>query len=243
MPQSFESTLQHVELGQTHKPREKMSFRITKLPAGWYLCPACFLGLLFSRSPLVLITVTESFRISLSQWWNFPEKTELPQPRAVRGGMVTPGDSVSEVIDWSCLVQVVFPISKLVDFHVNGGISLPQRMACYSLCREEAPLGAKNVVSGIRPRTQFGGLPQWLGSKEFACNAGNAEDTGLIPGSGISPGEGQATHSSILAWTEKPGGLQLKRLSMHACNKFGPTMYSCVVLNKSLTYWNCFSHL
>ena len=86
---------------------------------------------------------------------------------------------------------MVFPISKLVDFHVNGGISLPQRMACYSLCREEAPLGAKNVVSGIRPRTQFGGLPQWLSGKEFACNAGNAEDTGLIPGSGISPGEGQ----------------------------------------------------
>ena len=45
--------------------------------------------------------------------------------------------------------------------------------------------------------------------KEFACNAG---DSGLIPGSGRSPGEGNATHSSILAWriswTEEPGGLQ-----------------------------------
>ena len=39
----------------------------------------------------------------------------------------------------------------------------------------------------------------------------NARDAGLIPGSGRSPGEGNATQSSILAWqtpwTEKPGGL------------------------------------
>ena len=36
-------------------------------------------------------------------------------------------------------------------------------------------------------------------------------DTGLIPGSGRSPGEEMATHSSILAWEipwiEEPGGL------------------------------------
>jgi len=31
------------------------------------------------------------------------------------------------------------------------------------------------------------GLPWWLSSKESACNA---EDVGLIPGSGRSPGEG-----------------------------------------------------
>ena len=45
--------------------------------------------------------------------------------------------------------------------------------------------------------------------KEFSCSAG---DLGLIPGSGRSPGEGMATHSSILAWripwTEEPGRLQ-----------------------------------
>ena len=33
----------------------------------------------------------------------------------------------------------------------------------------------------------FTGLPQWLSGKESACNAG---DTGSIPGSGRSPGEG-----------------------------------------------------
>ena len=45
--------------------------------------------------------------------------------------------------------------------------------------------------------------------KESACNAGA---TGLILGSGRSPGGGNDYHSSVLAWeipwTEEPGGLQ-----------------------------------
>ena len=53
------------------------------------------------------------------------------------------------------------------------------------------------------------GFPGSSEGKESACNAG---DQGSIPGSGRSPGEGMATHSSILAWripwTEEPGGLQ-----------------------------------
>ena len=40
----------------------------------------------------------------------------------------------------------------------------------------------------------------------------NVGDLGSIPGSGRSPGEGNATHSSTLAWkipwTEDPGRLQ-----------------------------------
>ena len=40
----------------------------------------------------------------------------------------------------------------------------------------------------------------------------NAGDTGLIPGSERSPGEGMATHLGLLAqefaWTEEPGRLQ-----------------------------------
>ena len=49
-------------------------------------------------------------------------------------------------------------------------------------------------------------------AKESACNTG---DLGSVPGLGRSPGEGNATHSSILAWkipwTEKPVGLQRVR--------------------------------
>ena len=55
------------------------------------------------------------------------------------------------------------------------------------------------------------GFPGGSVIKESACNAG---DLSLIPGSGRSPGGGNATHSSILAWripwTEEPGELQSK---------------------------------
>ena len=50
--------------------------------------------------------------------------------------------------------------------------------------------------------------------KNLPANAGDIRDVGSIPGLGRSPGEGNATHSSILAWeipqTEGPGGLQSK---------------------------------
>ena len=50
------------------------------------------------------------------------------------------------------------------------------------------------------------GFPGGSDGKESAHNAG---DLGSIPGFGRSPGEGIATHSSILAWeipwTEEPG--------------------------------------
>ena len=53
------------------------------------------------------------------------------------------------------------------------------------------------------------GLPWWLSGKESACNAGKVDS---IPESGKSPGEGLATHLSILAWeipwTEEPDRLQ-----------------------------------
>ena len=48
--------------------------------------------------------------------------------------------------------------------------------------------------------------------KNLPANAGDVGDAGLIPGSGRSPGKGNATHSSILAGkspgTEDPGELQ-----------------------------------
>ena len=53
------------------------------------------------------------------------------------------------------------------------------------------------------------GFPGGSDGKVSDCNAG---DLGSIPGSGISPGGRNATHSSTLAWrilwTEEPGGLQ-----------------------------------
>ena len=47
--------------------------------------------------------------------------------------------------------------------------------------------------------------------KNPPAKADNRRDGGSTPGSGRSPKEGMATHSSILAWripwTEEPGGL------------------------------------
>ena len=49
---------------------------------------------------------------------------------------------------------------------------------------------------------------------------------GLIPGSGRSPEEGMATHSSVLAWeapwTEKPAGY-----SPWDCKEFNTTEHTC----------------
>ena len=39
-------------------------------------------------------------------------------------------------------------------------------------------------------RLYYLGFPRWFSGKESACNAGDTGDTGLIPGSGRSPGGG-----------------------------------------------------
>ena len=48
--------------------------------------------------------------------------------------------------------------------------------------------------------------------KNLLAKARDIRETGLIPGSGRSPGEGNGTHSSVLAWRiawpEEPGRLQ-----------------------------------
>ena len=48
------------------------------------------------------------------------------------------------------------------------------------------------------------GFPCGSAGKESDCNVG---DLGSIPGLGRSSGGGMATHYSIPAWTEEPGGL------------------------------------
>ena len=58
-------------------------------------------------------------------------------------------------------------------------------------------------------------LARWCISKNLPANSGNTRDKGLIPGSGRSPGEEMAIHSSILAWKipqpEEPGRLRSMR--------------------------------
>ena len=65
------------------------------------------------------------------------------------------------------------------------------------------------VYGNLESSEEIPGFPGGSVGKNSPDNEG---DTGLIPGLGRSPGEGNATHSSILAWrvpwTEEPGGLQ-----------------------------------
>ena len=76
------------------------------------------------------------------------------------------------------------------------------------------------------------GLPWWLSGKESVCNAGAAQDVGLIPGSGRFPGgeNGNPPQYSCLenpmdrgAWWATVHGVtksqtRLKQLSTHTCN-------------------------
>ena len=75
----------------------------------------------------------------------------------------------------------------------------------------------KQIYPHVNLRTTFTqplGFPGGSDGTESACNAG---DPGSIPGLGRFPGEGNATHSSILAWRtpwteESLGLLCLKQL-------------------------------
>ena len=75
------------------------------------------------------------------------------------------------------------------------------------------------TVCGWCSQLQYSSLPCEVGSlaledmkKNPPTDAGDMRDASLIPGSGRSPEEEVATHSSILAWripwTDEPGGLQ-----------------------------------
>ena len=65
-----------------------------------------------------------------------------------------------------------------------------------------------NVV----PFSSYLGFPCGSVVKNLPDKEGDVGDAGSIPGLGRSPGVGNATHSSILAWeipwTEEPGRLQ-----------------------------------
>ena len=89
-------------------------------------------------------------------------------------------------------------------------------------------------------------LPQWLSGKESACSAGDAGDTGSIPGLGRSPGKENGSplqysclenpmdrgvwwftvHRVTKNWT------RLKRLSTHAC------VGSCAIFGSVRITWN-----
>ena len=75
--------------------------------------------------------------------------------------------------------------------------------------------------------------------KNLPANAGNPRDTGSIPGSGRSPGEEMATHSTIVAWkipwTEEPGRLQYMGLQ-RVGHDWATTHFTRFIVNKMGTW-------
>ena len=77
---------------------------------------------------------------------------------------------------------------------------------------------ANTAVMIFGPTYLISSFPGGSVVKNPPANAGDTEDVGSIPGSGRFPGEGMATHSSILAW-ENPMDGGAWRATIHRLTK------------------------
>ena len=77
---------------------------------------------------------------------------------------------------------------------------------------DQRPLECPHRHLGTFRAVQWWGLPTGCGGEEPTCQRRRHKRRGSVPGSGRSPGAGNGTQSSVLAWevpwTEEPGGLQ-----------------------------------
>ena len=80
------------------------------------------------------------------------------------------------------------------------------------------------------------GHPQWLGGKDSACKAGAVGATGLIPGSGRSPGE---EHGNPLQYSclENPMGRGAWQATVHRVAK-GQTQWKYLSMHTNLLFWD-----
>ena len=73
-------------------------------------------------------------------------------------------------------------------------------------------------------------LPWWLSCKASACNAGDAGDSGLIPGSGRSPGGGNGNPPPLFLPGESYGQRNLEGYSPWVCKESDTTKHVCIAL-------------
>ena len=71
------------------------------------------------------------------------------------------------------------------------------------------------------------GFPGSASGKELPANAGGVRDSVSIPGSGRYPGEGMATHSSILAWRIPQRGAWWATVSRASKSQTGLKQLAC----------------
>ena len=102
----------------------------------------------------------------------------------------------------------------------NMGVTSMSRFLIYA----NLDTGLKDVThTHTHTHTEPKGASQvMLVLKNPPANAGDIRNSGLIPGLGTSPGEGNGYHSSILAWqipwTEEPGGSIGSQRVGHNCS-------------------------
>ena len=77
------------------------------------------------------------------------------------------------------------------------------------------------------------GFPGGTSVKNPPVNAGDTGDAGSIPGMGRPPGEGKASHFSILAWkipwTEEPGCSESMQLQSRMTEQLNTHTYKYII--------------
>ena len=113
--------------------------------------------------------------------------------------------------------------------HLNSDLNEERIESCANPAISDVQMGECFGVMYCKNRMLAFGFPGDASGKEITCNAGVSGDTGLIPGSGRSPGEGSGTPLQYSCW-ENPmdrgvlwatfhrvtkNQMRLKRLSTH----------------------------
>ena len=122
----------------------------------------------------------------------------------------------------SLVAQIVKNMSAMQETWVQSlgwiepleeGMSTPSNIPAWTIPWTEKPGRLQSWSRKESDTTEWLSTDFWRASqvvlvvKNPLANAGDIRDVGSIPGSGRSPGEGMATHSSTLAWTAEPGAI------------------------------------
>ena len=105
---------------------------------------------------------------------------------------------------WEMGIDIyIYCVCMCVSHSVVTPWTVPARLLCpWNSPGKNTGVGSHSLLQGIFPIKESNPtmykmeLPGWFSGKEHTCQAG---DSGLIPGSGRSSGEGNVSDSSILA--------------------------------------------
>ena len=104
-----------------------------------------------------------------------------------------PGDLPDPGIEPASLMSSALAVEKEMASHSSSFLEDPKDggawwASVYGVAQSRTQLKRLSSSSSSSSKGHY--ISLWLSGKEFACNAGDAEDMGSIPGSGRSPGGG-----------------------------------------------------